>query len=101
MTEQGGIAVDAMAQTSVPGVYAAGDISHPAGMPFSPAFVSIAVAQGTIAAGAIDRELLMQDLQPVPKLAGVTVHVDPLHPDGHDAHANLAHHDSRAPAGLR
>ena len=40
-------------------------------------------------------------LHALPKLAGVTVHVDPLHGDGHDAHADLAHHDERAPRGLR
>lgn len=40
-------------------------------------------------------------LHAVPKLAGVTVHVDPLHARGHDPHADLAHHDTRAPLGLR
>ena len=40
-------------------------------------------------------------LHAVPKLAGVTVHVDPSGDSGHDAHADLAHHDTRAPAGLR
>ena len=40
-------------------------------------------------------------LHAVPKLAGVTVHVDPRVHDGHDPHADLAHHDDRTPAGLR
>jgi cation diffusion facilitator family transporter len=52
-------------------------------------------------AHAIGEDARHAMLHAVPKLAGVTVHVDPLHPDGHDAHADLAHHDSRAPAGLR
>jgi cation diffusion facilitator family transporter len=34
-------------------------------------------------------------LHAVPKLAGVTVHVDPSEPDGEDAHAELAHHAPR------
>jgi len=40
-------------------------------------------------------------LHAVPKLAGVTVHVDPGGDEGEDAHAELAHHDERAPSGLR
>jgi len=40
-------------------------------------------------------------LHAVPKLAGVTVHVDPSHHGGSDPHAELAHHDEGAPAGLR
>jgi cation diffusion facilitator family transporter len=35
-------------------------------------------------------------LHAVPKLAGVTVHVDPCGHDGHDPHADLAHHEPRA-----
>ena len=35
-------------------------------------------------------------LHAVPKLASVTVHVDPCGHDGHDPHADLAHHDRRA-----
>jgi cation diffusion facilitator family transporter len=34
-------------------------------------------------------------LHAVPKLAGVTVHVDPSESDGHDAHAEVAHHAAR------
>jgi cation diffusion facilitator family transporter len=37
-------------------------------------------------------------LHAVPKLASVTVHVDPCGHDGHDPHADLAHHDRRAVA---
>ena len=36
-------------------------------------------------------------LHAVPKLASVTVHVDPCGHDGQDPHADLAHHDQPAP----
>ena len=36
-------------------------------------------------------------LHAVPKLASVTVHVDPCAHDGHDPHADLAHHDQPTP----
>jgi cation diffusion facilitator family transporter len=52
-------------------------------------------------AHAIGEDARHAMLHAVPKLAGVTVHVDPVHADGHDAHAGLAHHDSHAPTGLR
>jgi|SRR5579864_439779 len=51
MSEGGAVAVNAMGQTTVPGVYAAGDLAHPAGLPFPPAFVIVAAAQGAIARG--------------------------------------------------
>jgi len=38
-------------------------------------------------------------LHAVPKLSGVTVHVDPASQADVDAHAELAHHDRRRPAG--
>jgi thioredoxin reductase len=62
MSEEKALAVNAMGQTTVPGVYAAGDLAHPAGLPFPPAFVIVAAAQGAIAGGAIDRDLLTADL---------------------------------------
>jgi divalent metal cation (Fe/Co/Zn/Cd) transporter len=37
-------------------------------------------------------------LHAVPKLASVTVHVDPCGHDGRDPHADLAHHDQRVAA---
>jgi thioredoxin reductase len=64
MSDEGAIVVNAMCQTSVPGVYAAGDAAQPAGLPFPPASVIVAAAQGAIAGRAIDRELLMEDLAP-------------------------------------
>jgi cation diffusion facilitator family transporter len=36
-------------------------------------------------------------LHAVPKLASVTVHVDPCGHDGHDPHSDLAHHDQASP----
>jgi thioredoxin reductase len=62
VSEEGAVAVNAMGQTTVPGVYAVGDLAHPAGLPFPPTFVIVAAAQGAIAAGAIDRDLLTSDL---------------------------------------
>jgi thioredoxin reductase len=61
-TDEGAVTINAMCQTSVAGVYAAGDLAHPAGLPFPPAFVIIAAAQGAIGGGAIDRDLLTADL---------------------------------------
>lgn len=62
ISDQGAVAVNALGQTSIPGVYAAGDLAHPAGLPFPPAFVVVAAAQGAIAGGAIDRDLLSADI---------------------------------------
>jgi cation diffusion facilitator family transporter len=36
-------------------------------------------------------------LHAVPRLTSVTVHVDPCGHDGHDHHADVAHHDERSP----
>src|SRR5215472_43573 len=62
MTEDGAVRVSAFGQTSVAGVYAAGDAARPEGLPFPAAQVVIAAAQGATAAIAIDRELLVEDL---------------------------------------
>ena len=40
-------------------------------------------------------------LHAVPRLADVTVHVDPCGHDGHDHHADLAHHDGRSMTTVR
>jgi cation diffusion facilitator family transporter len=40
-------------------------------------------------------------LHAVPKLTSVIVHVDPCEHDGHDHHADLAHHDQRSPLAAR
>jgi thioredoxin reductase len=62
MTDDGAIEVSALGETSVPGVYAAGDAARPRGLPFPAAFVVVAAAQGATAAAAIDRDLLLEDL---------------------------------------
>ncbi len=62
MTEDGAIGVSAFGQTSVTGVYAAGDAARPEGLPFPAAQVVIAAAQGATAAIALDRELLLAEL---------------------------------------
>ena len=65
---------------------------------------ALIVANGEVSLSrghAIGEDARHAMLHAVPKLAGVTVHVDPLHADGRDAHADLAHHDVRAPTGLR
>ena len=63
MSEGGAVAVNAMCQTSIPGVYAAGDLAQPDGLPFPPASVIVAAGQGAIAGRAIDRELLLADFE--------------------------------------
>ena len=60
--EDEAVAVDELGLTSVPGVYAAGDMARRASMPAPFAAVVAAAAGGTIAAAAIDRELLASDL---------------------------------------
>lgn len=62
MTEDGAIQVSAFGQSSVPGVYAAGDAARPEGLPFPAAQVIVAAAQGATAAIALDRDLLLEDL---------------------------------------
>jgi thioredoxin reductase len=52
LTEQGLVAVDGLAQTSVPGVYAAGDVA------VAPQQVAIAMGSGHLAGIAVTRELL-------------------------------------------
>ncbi|WP_377319890.1 NAD(P)/FAD-dependent oxidoreductase [Pimelobacter simplex] len=50
MTELGAVVVDVMGRTSVPGVFAAGDLAAPAGLPMPMASVLIAAAAGMAAA---------------------------------------------------
>jgi thioredoxin reductase len=57
--------VDEFGQTSVPGVYAAGDMSRRPSMPFQGAQIVVAAASGVAAAVGIDRELVMESL-PIP-----------------------------------
>lgn len=48
-------------QTSVPGVYAAGDMAHRASQPAPMPFVIVGTAGGTIAAIAVDKDLVATD----------------------------------------
>ena len=57
----GCIEVDAMGRTSLPGVYAAGDLAHTAALPGPLSSVLNAAAAGQVAAAALDRDLLMLD----------------------------------------
>jgi thioredoxin reductase len=53
LTEQGLVAVDALARTSVPGVYAAGDLA------VAPQQAAIALGSGHLAGAVVTRELLL------------------------------------------
>jgi thioredoxin reductase len=63
----GCVEVDELARTSVPGVYAAGDMAHRAALPRPFAAVSWASASGTLAGAMLDQDLLGADFRlPVP-----------------------------------
>ncbi len=71
LLDDGSVMVDDLGQTSVPGVFAAGDMARRPSMPLPGAQVVIAAAEGAIAAVegaiaavAIDQQLLMQQLAP-------------------------------------
>jgi thioredoxin reductase len=57
----GAIEVDGLGRTSRPGVYAAGDVAQPAGLPMPMASVLVAAATGQVAAASCDRELAAAD----------------------------------------
>ncbi|MFC4628495.1 NAD(P)/FAD-dependent oxidoreductase [Promicromonospora alba] len=61
MLESGAVEIDAMGRTSVPGVFAAGDMAHTAALPMPMASVLTAAAAGLVAAAAADGDLLTQD----------------------------------------
>lgn len=64
--EDGTVQVNDFGQTSVPGVYAAGDMARRAAFPFALAQIMFAAASGQLAAGAIDQELLLTDVPEFP-----------------------------------
>jgi len=64
LLDDGSVMVDDLGQTSVPGVFAAGDMARRPSMPLPGAQVVIAAAEGAIAAVAIDQQLLLQQLNP-------------------------------------
>jgi thioredoxin reductase len=63
LLEDGTVAIDDLGRTSVPGVYAAGDLARRPSLPFATAQVVMAAAAGATAAVAIDQGLLAEDLQ--------------------------------------
>jgi thioredoxin reductase len=62
LLEDGSVSVGDFGQTSVAGVFAAGDMARRPTMPVPGAQVVIAAAEGAIAAIAIDQDLLLNDL---------------------------------------
>jgi thioredoxin reductase len=58
MQESGAVEIDAMGRTSVPGVFAAGDMAHTSATPMPLASVLMAAASGLMAATSADGELL-------------------------------------------
>lgn len=60
--EDGAVAVDDLGRSSVPGVYAVGDMAHRADAPGFAAAVIVAAASGTLAAAVVDHDLLTADL---------------------------------------
>jgi thioredoxin reductase len=62
MLASGCVEVDAMGQTSVPGVFAAGDMAHPAALPGPMASLAAATGAGQLAAAACVRMLVERDL---------------------------------------
>jgi thioredoxin reductase len=76
----GCVAVDEFARTSVPGVYAAGDMAHRATLPTPFAAVSWASASGTLAGAMLDQDLIGTDF----KLPAPANQSPPAAPTGHD-----------------
>ncbi|GEP35278.1 hypothetical protein NSZ01_30460 [Nocardioides szechwanensis] len=70
MLPSGGIEVDVMGRTSVPGVYAAGDLAHVAALPMAFASVLTAAAAGLVAGATCVADLLAID-HPMPELSRV------------------------------
>jgi thioredoxin reductase len=63
MLPDGCVEVDEFARTSVPGVYATGDMAHRASLPMPFAAVSWASASGTLAGAMLDQDLIATDFK--------------------------------------
>jgi thioredoxin reductase len=63
----GCVEVDEFAATSVPGVYAAGDMAHRATLPMPFAAVSWAAASGTLAGAMLDQDLISSEFKLQPR----------------------------------
>jgi thioredoxin reductase len=88
------VAVDELGRTSVPGVYAAGDMARRRSMPLPGQLAAVAAGAGTIAAVAADTELMLADMgAPLPWPAA-----GPASPQGSDAH-NAEAQEANAEAG--
>lgn len=61
LQESGAVEIDALGRTSVPGVFAAGDMAHTSATPMPLASVLMAAASGLMAATSADGELLTRD----------------------------------------
>lgn len=61
MLASGAVEIDATGRTSVPGVFAAGDMAHTAALPMPMASVLTAASSGLVAAASLDGDLLTRD----------------------------------------
>jgi thioredoxin reductase len=84
LLDDGAVQVNELGQTTVPGVYAAGDMCRTPAMPYPAAQVIMAAAQGARAAVVIDQELLFSDAYTTSNQAGEP---SPAAPHTQSAHA--------------
>jgi thioredoxin reductase len=82
MLPDGCVEVDELARTSVPGVYAAGDMAHRASLPMPFAAVSWASASGTLAGAMLDQDLIGTDFQLQPLHSSPSSRAAPAGQDG-------------------